>query len=78
MEATEYSGPELNDLFASFASEGDFEYLLDFGKLRYHLLLEFNLVELECAENTALSQLYEAVSQDDQDAVQTCIDDYLG
>src|SRR5277367_6221544 len=75
----EPSGPQVRDVYASFGNEGsDFEHLLDYGEFRYHLLLEFNNVEPECAENVALNRLYEAVSCEDQDAVQTAIDDCLG
>ena len=75
----ETSGPEVRDLLASFGNEGsDFEHLLDYGDFRYHLLLEFNQVESECTENIALNRLYDAVSRNDQDAVQVAVDDCLG
>jgi len=47
---------------------GDFEHLLDYGGIRYHLLLQFNRNEPTCAENDVLQTLYDAFGDDDDPA----------
>lgn len=47
---------------------GDFEHLLEYGGIRYHLLLQFNQNEPTCAENIALQRLYDAFDDDDDPA----------
>ena len=69
--------PQVRDLLSNFGSEGDFEHLLDYGAIRYHLLLSYN-VNRDCPENNALNQLYAAVSNGDQDAVSEAVDTCLG
>ena len=45
------SEPEVRGLLSSFGEDrGDFEHLVDVGGFRYHLLLQFNKTESECAE----------------------------
>ena len=47
---------------------GNFEHLLIYGNVRYHLLLEFNTAEPDCLENAALETMYDAVKRDDDHA----------
>lgn len=56
---------------------GNFEHLLIYGIVRYHLLLEFNTVEPDCVENAALEMMYDAVKRDDDDALQNATDKCL-
>lgn len=57
--------PEVRDLFSSFGEDGsDFEHLVEVGGFRYHLLLQFNETERDCAENSALSKLYDSFDGD--------------
>ena len=70
---------KVHDLFTTFGNEGsDFEHLLDVGAFRYHLLLQFNMKEPDCAENLALKQIYESFSEGEQDqtndAVNACME----
>jgi len=60
-------------------SYGDFEHLLEYGSIPYHLLLQFNENEPTCAENTALQRLYDAFGDDDEpaaveDAADKCLE----
>ena len=57
---------------------GDFEQLLDYGEIRYHLLLQFNPTEPSCHESAVLQQLYDAFDAPDPDvAVEDAADKCL-
>ena len=74
MENPPPSFPEIIDLRSiRRGSRGDFEHLLKYGGFSYHLLLQFNVAESECLENTALNKLYDAMSRDDGDASRRAI-----
>ena len=75
----ETSEPRVDDIHTEFGDKpSDFQHLVDYGDVRYHLLLQFNEVEDACAENTALNELYDAFSRNDQvgvhNAVNTCLE----
>lgn len=70
--------PLILDLRSHLGNSGDFEHLLDYGSIRYHLLLSYNDDVHNCAENNALNQLYAAVSLGDQDAVSEAVDTCIG
>jgi hypothetical protein len=49
---------------------------LHVGEFRYHLLLRFNTTERDCAEISALNQLYDSFSGDEKaknDAMNECM-----
>ena len=52
---------------------GAFEHLLDYESIHYHLLLEFNHVQPESLENVKLKNLYDIMSYNDDDAINTAI-----
>ena len=56
---------------------GNFEHLLIYGNVWYHLLLEFNTAEPDCLENAALETMYDAVKRDDDHALQWATDKCL-
>ena len=71
--------PEIRSLRSIYRDGGgDFEELLEYGDLRYHLLLKFNSFEPDCIENDALKKVYDAIKRnDDQDIVECaaqCLD----
>lgn len=37
---------------------GDFERIIQYGAIRYHLLLRWNIAEEDCVENAALRKVY--------------------
>lgn len=57
---------------------GDFEFLLDYGGVRYHLLLTRNREQVDCAENTVLQGLYDAMDVGDPEreegSIAKCLD----
>jgi tRNA A-37 threonylcarbamoyl transferase component Bud32 len=59
------------------SARGDFEHLLQYGPLRYHLLLRFNTINTSCLENTVLEKLYDAVSRNDGDAIDNASEECL-
>ena len=74
----EIDEPAILDLWSRFGNGGDFKHLLDYGSIRYHLLLCYNDDDHNCAENNALTQLYAAMSLGDQDVVNEAVDMYIG
>ena len=54
---------------------GDFEQLVEYGDVRYHLLLRFNERELDSQESVALRKLYDAMEQEDEDAIDLADDE---
>jgi len=75
----ETSEPQVVDIQTEFGDKpSDFQHLLDYGDVRYHLLLRYNKAEDPCDENTALNRLYNAFSRNDQvdvhNAVNACIE----
>jgi hypothetical protein len=44
---------------------GDFERIVIYGSIRYHLLLRWNTAEEKCLENTALRKVYDAIEGED-------------
>ena len=57
---------------------GDFERIIYYGKIKYHLLLRWNTAEKECVENDALRKVYDAMEIYDGDGVmegaERCVD----
>ena len=57
---------------------GDFERIIHYGKIKYHLLLRWNTVEKTCVENAALRKVYDAMEIYDGDGVmegaEECVD----
>jgi len=70
--------PAILDLRSRFRNGGDFEHLLEYGNIHYHLLLCYNDDDPNCAENNALTQLYAATSRGDQEAVNKAVDTCIG
>jgi tRNA A-37 threonylcarbamoyl transferase component Bud32 len=63
--------PEIRHLHTTFGDDGaDYEHLMDYGGLQYHLLLRYNYTELNCLENTFLKKIYDAFAVDDFDGTQ--------
>ena len=70
MEVGRPSSPDTRHITAVHRDyPGAFEHLLDYGGFRYHLLLEFNRAQPECFENVKLKNLYDAMSCNDDDAI---------
>lgn len=70
--------PQIIDLHSIRRSaRGDFEHLLQYGSLHYHLLLQFNTINTRCPENTVLEKLYDAVSLNDGDAIDSASEECL-
>lgn len=55
--------------------EGEWEELIDYGRLRYHLVLEVNPFERECPENQLLKKLGEAAAEDKDDEIEFWADE---
>ena len=57
---------------------GDFERIVKYGSIRYHLLLRWNTAEEKCLENTALRKVYDAMKEEDaaqvEEAAEGCIE----
>jgi hypothetical protein len=78
MDNSPSSYPQIHHLRSIYRDAGgDFEHLLDYEGLRYHLLLRFNAAEPDCLENIPLKKLYDAMSRDDQDTVECAADECL-
>jgi len=74
----ENNEPHIHNLLTEFGDEpSDFEHLLDYGPYRYHLLLQLNQVEPECAKNKVLYQLYDTMSRNDEKAIQAEVEDCI-
>lgn len=69
MEASE-TDPDVNEIYCSYGNEGsDFQQLVDVGNFRYHLLLSYNELEPNAAENERLEKLWDAVFRNDHKAI---------
>lgn len=60
----------IQPLHSIHRSHGDYEDLLLWGNVQYHLLLQFNKTNPNAAENVALESLWLALSADDDRAIQ--------
>jgi len=54
---------------------GDFEELVEYGEIYYHLLLRYNQNEPNFIKNVALQKLYDAMNQEDEDAIDDANDE---
>ena len=71
MENSHPSLPVIRSLRSIYRDDrGNFEELLDYGGFRYHLLLKFNTAEPNCLENIPLKKLYNAMTRDEEDALE--------
>src|SRR5437762_10498488 len=53
------------------------EVLADYGRRRYHLLVQHNDVEDSCAENTLLGKVYDALDAEDDGALDEALDEFI-
>lgn len=60
--------PQIHAVSASYGA--DFHEIIEYGNLKYHLLLQFNRSEPACSENLHLKRLYAAMDTD-ENAVET-------
>ena len=71
--------PTVHEVWGITRDEGgDFERIIQYGGIRYHLLLRWNNAEGDCVENAALRKVYDAVEEEDtvrvDEAAGECID----
>jgi tRNA A-37 threonylcarbamoyl transferase component Bud32 len=72
------SSPVIRSLRSIYRDDrGDFEELLDYGGFRCHLLLTFNPVEPTSPENIPLTRLYDAMTREDEEALESAAGECL-
>jgi len=62
-----------------FRQGADLDVLVEYGDLRYHLLLQYNVDKENCAENETLRRvgLYTALDEEDEDALDNAWEDFF-